>query len=188
MNVQMHASHIELIIKCFLQVFKGWLIGIANYLKTIEVKTPSLNGRRMCSVLVILNLLWKLLGHLHASDSDASEISWLFSMLYLKPHIHQPCPKCLDLEFLLDCVPQSHHKALANILTHFVKFVLQRDDLKKPEWVYVIPLIHFFSKKVKPFDAPAIATARIEWVHSGITHAVKRATSVKAARYVCIMC
>ncbi len=165
-----------------LQVFKAWLVGIADYLMSIEVKTPSTNGRRMCSALIILNLLRKISDHMHEKDLDPSEISLIFSMLYLKPEMHRPAPQCLDLEFLLAYVPRSHHKALANVISFFIKRVLQSDHLKKPEWLYVIPLIHFFSKKVEPFDIPTVTAKRIEWDHLGLATAVKRSTSVKVAR------
>lgn len=142
----------------------GWLLDIADCLKLVDVHNSGDNGRKMCSVLVIINLLFEI-SDSFKSDINPSQISFLFSMLRLRPHLEQSqIMKFLDLDFLGRFIPDQHHIEVAKTLIHFTKKVLPSGSAG-PEWIFVLPLIHFFQKKIHlyPFDSPALTSEKINW-------------------------
>lgn len=144
-----------------------WVFDIANHLKSVTVHDSSANGRRICGVLLILKLLFRECDHFLPSDISPREISQLFSMLHLKPDIIQSGPKFSDLNFLTTFIPDQYHVQVAKALTHFTELVLPIADTT-PEWVFVIPLIHVFEKRIHPFDVPALTSDTIKWTDRGI--------------------
>lgn len=152
-----------------LQVLINWLLEIANCLKLVEVNTSSDNGRKMCSVLVIINVLFIIRDCSNLALSS-SQISFLFSMLRLRPHLdHSQTLKFLDMDFLRSFIPDQHHIEVAETLIHFTNLALPSGSAS-PEWIFVLPLIHFFQKKihVHPFDSPALTSDTINWTDSSI--------------------
>lgn len=114
------------------------------------------NGKRMCSILIILELLNKL-GH-----KDNNDINLLFSMLCFKPPDSSQTWE--DLSFLLSFIPNECHMNLAKVLVNFVNAILPVcSDLNRIEWLYVIPLVHIFQKKTVPFKPPALTSKEIRW-------------------------
>lgn len=145
-------------------MLKGWLIEIANDLRGMEINSSYVNGRRMCSVLIILYLLHKLSDHLlEKGRSTTDEILMLFSMLRLQPDVSKS--ECPDLHFLLRYIPNDIIKEVAKVLVHFFNQVSPHVR-ERAEWFYVIPLIHVFMHKVEPFDdPPEIDLKRMVWDH-----------------------
>lgn len=162
-------------------MFKQWLLDIAGHLKSIEVNSPSVNGRRMCSVLIILNLLDKIVAGLHRDDLNSNDISVLFSMLCLKPNLARS--NCDDLDFLKMCIPYSHHKVVADFLVKFTNTILPMSNLRRPDdWLYVIPLIHIF-ENVPTFGSVPLTSNEIKWKDSRINlWKVPQETAVSVSR------
>lgn len=151
---------------------------IAHHLRGLEVKSPSANGRRMCSVLIILYLLHELSHHLLKKDTSPEEISMLFSMLCLQPDVSKF--KCLDLQFLIAYIPKDFIKEVTNVLVHFINVLLPvSHNFERAEWFYVIPLIHMFMQEVAPFDPPVMDLKRIMWNDERI-----KLNSTAVSRYV----
>lgn len=122
----------------------------------------------MCSVLIILDTLFKMSRFYHRSDIDRSWISLLFSMLRLRPELKQSqAPKFLDLTFLSAFIPDPYHREVAKALVYFTEQVLL-DGGAKPEWINVLPLIHIFEKRIHPFDSPALTSEKINWTDKSV--------------------
>lgn len=152
------------------QVLISWLLNIADHVKLVEVHNSTDNGRKMCCVLLILNVLFKISDCYHSEDIKSSQISLLFSMLRLRPHLDQSqAMKFLDLDFLSSFIPDQHHIEVAKALVYFTKQVLPSGNTS-PEWIFVLPLIHFFQKKIHihPFDSPALTSEKINWTDESI--------------------
>lgn len=111
----------------------------------------------MCSILIILNLLHKL----SEIDISPDDIDILFSMLCFKPG---PCDSWDDLNFLLSFIPKECRKKVANVLVKFINAIMPfSSDLQTINWLYLIPLVHIFQKKTKPFKDPTLTSKEIIW-------------------------
>ena len=110
----------------------------------------------MCSVLVIVCILFKI------SDSvkDSDIIAQLFSMLHLMPE-NVPNQIPLDLKFIMSFIPDQYYPDVATALIHFAKKLMLKNKLECV--VYVIPLIHFLKKKVLPCAKPEVKSDLIKW-------------------------
>ena len=64
----------------------------------IEYESKLMTGRKMCSVLVLLNVLGNIVGErLNVSDKLISILTILFSMLLLKPVNKEDIPRDLSI-------------------------------------------------------------------------------------------
>ena len=164
-----------------MQVLKTWLLDIAKDLKSSDVYSATDNGRRMCSVLVVLAVLSKASWLLFSSNEiSADEISLPFSMLRLcqKPHHSH----AVDLNILMDFVSEKHYVDVARVLAVFTTKILPSPSAVS-EWVYVIPLVHIFRKKTKPYQDPALVSKDILWSDADIPLSqVKPFTMTKISR------
>lgn len=152
----------------FLQALLTWLLDIAKHLTSIEA-TSSDNGRKMCSVLIILNVLFKTYRCFHRRDINAYDVSRLFSMLHLMPESYQSyraTKHSLDLNFLMRYIPEDNYGEVAAALIFFVNLIVP--VAVRPEWVYVIPLIHIFDKTTQPFGNPQLTSGSISWTDKKI--------------------
>ena len=130
---------------------------IATNLRSIDVKSASVNGRRICSILAIICLLHKL-NSLQKCGIKSDEVSLLFSMLCLKPDVSKSPFSCADLKFLLGYLRDSNMlviSAISYLLPHI-------GHLSGINWVYAILLIHVLGK-VEPFQPPAMDSSKIKW-------------------------
>ena len=149
-----------------MQVLKTWLLDIVKHLKSIEVHSPTDNGRRMCSVLVVLAVLSKASRLLfYNNEISRDEIIPPFSMLRLCQEPHHSL--AADLNILMDFVPEQHYVEVARVLAVFTNKILPSPSAIS-QWVYVIPLIHIFRKKTKPFQDPALVSKDIMWSDADI--------------------
>ena len=132
----------------------------------VPAKTAYDNGRRICCVLIILYLLKRIENQLQSSDKNNNDYYFLFSMLLLKPN-DEP-RRCTDLSYVRTFISAHGHKAVADLLLHFVNRVLSSNNLQRMEWIFVIPLVHFLKDKTKPFADPALHSKNIEWLDKDI--------------------
>lgn len=162
-----------------MQVLKTWLFDIVKDLRSVDVHSPTDNGRRMRSVLVVLAVLFKASWLLIGSDTiRADEISLPFSMLRLYQE-----PRAADLTILMNSVSEKCYDEVARVFAFFTKKMLP-SSFDMLQWVFVIPLIHFFRKKTKPFQDPALISKEIVWFDADIPLA--RLNSNKTSRYLII--
>lgn len=137
---------------------KAWLFDAVKQLKSVEVHTSKDNGRRMCSVLVIMDILFKISDRVTHNSISSDDIALLFSMLHLRPeNVNQNIPP--DLNFIMAFIPDQCYPGVAKVLVHFTTILQQA----KLEWIYVIPLIHIFEKKVLPCAKPEVKSDLIKW-------------------------
>ena len=111
----------------------------------------------MCSVLVIMYILFKISDQVTPSSISSDDIVQLFSMLHLRPeNVPNQIPP--DLNFIMTFIPDQYYPEVAKVLIHFTT-ILQA----KLEWVYAIPLIHILKKKILPFAKPEVKSDLIKW-------------------------
>ena len=141
------------------------------------------NGKRIICVLIILHLLKRIEHQLQLIDKNRNDYYFLFSMLLLRPTVDPP--QCIDLSYVRTFIPGNGQKDVAELLLHFIRLVLPYNTLKRMEWVYLVPLVHFLKSKTKPFAAPALHSKDIEWLDKDIdlTSIIRKASSVSAKRY-----
>jgi hypothetical protein len=159
-----------------LQVLKTWLLDIAKHLKSVDINTATDNGRRMCGVLVVTVLLSKVL-HI-----NADEISLLFSMLHLWQEPGCTEAKCADLNILMDFVSEQHYEEVSENLVKCANTIIPSAS-GVSEWIYVVPLIHIFQKKIEPFQSPALTSKDMKWFDPCIRLYQLKNTSIKISRY-----
>ena len=141
-----------------------WLIDIAKHLKRIDVNSSTDSGRRMCVVLLIIVLLFKIQKFQDLINFDY--ITLLFSMLHImrppeRPGVQQ-VPNFLDLAVIMARVPEDKLIQVSNALLFFNRQILPISS-DRLDWVYIIPLIHIFSKKVKISEKRTLLYNEIEW-------------------------
>ena len=117
------------------------------HLNSLLVKSSTENGKKMCLILIILDLLFKISRHLQTEEVEPSEINTLFSMLMLRPDLSK-AKKFPDLNYVTNFIPQSYRKHIAEVLAHFIDIVLPSNHLEHTEWVYVMPLMHSLDGKL----------------------------------------
>jgi hypothetical protein len=168
------------------QVLIKWLFDIARYVSSHEVGDSSDNGKKACSALIILDIFFKLKFSHQPSDVPPNYIKTIFSMLQMRPELPpMQRPKFSDLNFLMMYIPDCYYTKIAEVLVHFTNQVLPTDS-GKPEWVYVLPLIHIFDRRVTAFDFPELKSASIRWTDEKVnldTVSKNRTTPAKIARY-----
>ena len=90
------------------------------------------------------------------------ELCSMFGLLCLAPYqLDTQQWKSEDLDVLLNFVPEAAYDENATCLEEFTNFVIKERQLRGPQWLYVLPLIHIFRKKINPFEKPA--TTDIQW-------------------------
>ena len=120
----------------------------AYHLNGLVVKSSTENGKKMCLILIILDLLFKISrDHLQAEEVEPFEINTLFSMLMLRPDLSK-AKKIPDLNDVTNFIPQNYRKHIAEVLAHFINIVLPSNHLEHTEWVYVMPLMHSLDGKL----------------------------------------
>lgn len=136
---------------------------IALHLVSTAVDSSTTNGKRMCSILILLDLLHKLSECGKKDIVLPDDITMLFQMLCFKPDSHNPPLKLEDLNYLLSFIPDKYYMDVANVLVKFTNDILPSNNLKSIEWLYVVPLIHILKKKIQPFEHPAVTSREIRW-------------------------
>lgn len=145
-------------------MFKEWLFSIANYLISIKIESTIDNGKRICSVLVILSNLYRIF--IFLNSKDFTNIPRMFSMMLLKPNIDRA--SCEDLTFVLTMIPEQECAGIAEVLVTFANHIISKNGLTTTEWLYVIPIIHVLNNKIEPFQKPSLNLSDIKWTNDYI--------------------
>lgn len=143
-----------------LQRLKSWLHDVATCLVSKKFKSIVDNGKRMCSVLVILELLMKIDGNLEPKEQIERNVGdhyYLFSMLYLISEQEDR----RDLNTFLSFIPNKNKEHVVELLVKYIKLVLHRCSLENNEWLCMVPLIHILKNRIEPFDE--ITPATLKW-------------------------
>ena len=125
---------------------------IAQQLSEVEIKTPHENGRRMCSVLILLCLLWKV-PHFIKYFAKCDDLSGMFSMLYMKPQQSTSKQWTLgELTVLKNFIPNRYYAELSDCLVDCINFVITKRHILDPQWLFVLPLVHIFKGMIEPVE------------------------------------
>lgn len=158
-----------------------WILSVIEELQMRPADNSEENGRRMASVLAIVSCIYTLTPYPLSLDRfDSSAITAILSMLCLKPNLQEQ-QHADDLSFILSLLPETSRKAASEALCGLCIQLSSHKDLRKSEWVQVIPLVHFLQKKSVPFDT--LNPDKIVWCNPslGLKH-VKSMTSHKDMR------
>lgn len=159
----------------------GWIVSVIDDLQLKSADTVEENGQRMSSVLAIVSSIYSLTPKSWKLDSfETSAIATILSMLCLKPNPEER--QHTDLDIVLSLLPEKSRKTTSEALCGLCTHLSSRKDLREPDWVYAIPLIHFLQKKSTPFDT--LNPEKITWEnpHLGLKH-VKSVTRNKDTRF-----
>ena len=103
----------------------------------------------MCSVLIIITLLRKTIQHSNEISHEISDIlPLLFSMLLIKPKENHP-QNILSEELMVvqQFIKIQDLEDVTQSLVFFANYVLKHQRPASPEWIYVLPLLHIFSRQ-----------------------------------------
>lgn len=129
---------------------------ITKFLKSKDTSSSIDNGKRMCSVIILLHLLYRIIAQVPQNASR--NINSLLSMMRLRPE-GKKVPS--DFDYIFSFIPDEHIKRMSLIFRYFVNYALPSKEL---EWIHVVPLVHFFERSVKPYDPPALTLEYITWM------------------------
>jgi hypothetical protein len=158
----------------------GWILAVIDDLHMKSVDTAEENGQRISSVLAIVSSIYSLTPKsLKLESFETSAIATILSMLYLKPNPEER--QCTDLDIVFSLLPEKSRKTISEALCGLCTHLSSHKDLREPDWIYAIPLIHFLQKKSTPFDT--LNPEKIVWEnpHLGLKH-VKSVTRNKGTR------
>ena len=136
-----------------------WILTLVDELQVKSVDNAEENGRRMASVLAIISCIYSLVPPLKMDNFESSAIAAILSMLCLKPNLENK--QHTDLDTVLSLIPEKSRKAVSEALCGMCKYLALHKDLREPDWIYAVPLIHFLQKKSTPFDA--LNPEKITW-------------------------
>lgn len=157
-----------------------WVLTLIDDLQMKPVDNAEENGRRMASVLAIISCIYSLIPQpLTLGNFEPGAIAVILSMLQLKPNLEER--QHMDLDVVFSLLPDKSRKAASEALCGMCTHLSSHKDLREPDWVQVIPLIHFLQNKSKPFDTPN--PDKIVWknFYLGLYH-VKSVTRNKNTR------
>ncbi len=149
-----------------------FLLSIVEKLYGQVIETPHDNGKRMLSVITIMCCISRI----YSKDIiiNRSFISMLLYMLCLWPE--QDYKRCSDWEYLDKNVPPKFKKESYASVQMFITALSQSELLFKPEWLYAIPVMHFFKGSSEPFQEFQFDPKKVLF---GDTHIDLRAVKAK---------
>ncbi len=119
-------------------------------LSQVNITSPEDNGRRMCSVLVLLYLLWKSLDENIEYDNCIID---MFMMLFMEPQKVEGSKWTItELKILKSFVPKEFYSKLAECLIKFLQVTIDKKKMNPALWLLVLPVIHIFQEKVQVTD------------------------------------
>lgn len=113
-----------------------------------------MNGKRICAVLTIFRLFNET--HTDLQNVINDNIAELFSMLRLKPGNYR---HSIELNYLTSFIPDDQYEVIAGIFVRFINLIIPTNI----EWVYVIPILHIFQKRIKHCEVSEISYKDIQW-------------------------
>ncbi len=115
-------------------------MNIIHELNSMEIQSVAENGERICHVLIILDLLYKIL---YPNDLKINLIEILL-MLTLRPDWSKSkYPD--DLTSVLNFILPNYRKHIVFVLAWFINQIVITKNL---DWVYVMPLMHALDGKL----------------------------------------
>ena len=138
-----------------------WVLTLIDELQVKPVDNSEENGRRMASVLAIISCIYSLVPPLKLDSFESSAIAAILSMLCLKPNLEDR--QHIDLDIVLSLIPEKSQKAVSEALCRMCTHLSSHKDLREPDWLYAVPLIHFLQKKSTPFDT--LNPEKITWAN-----------------------
>ena len=161
-----------------------WLRDILEHLECIDIKSRHEYGERMCSVLVILRLLQKVIPQdtpIHTFlDYYKLHTNWIvrcFSMMLMEPEEIKPNQWVIkELDVLMKFVHSKSYSEVSNCLVTMVNYVIKDKHLLQCQWLYVLPLIHIFRLRIKPFENRNLSN--IQWDDEDVKLPTMMRTSV----------
>ena len=152
-----------------MQVFQDWLLSIIKALhkKKIGSADPENNAQRMASTITVMMCLSEVMPspQLPWESLSVANYSLILSLLYPMPDLLSQTS--LDLQILLKLIHPEEER-VANLLISFCKHLAFTKQLRNPEWVYAIPLIHFIRKRSVPFGKSEKIHNQISWDDSDL--------------------
>ncbi len=104
----------------------------------------------MCSVLVLLYLLWKLLYKNKKYDDCIID---MFMMLFMKPQkVEGKKWTITELKILKSFVPKEFYSNLAECLIKLLQVTIDKKKMYPALWLLVLPVLHIFQEKVQVTD------------------------------------
>ena len=145
-----------------MQAMLKWLLSILDAIKAKSCDSSEVNGRRIAAAITVLSCFHKFVPkYLKAEDIPLDCIKEMMLLLRLTPDIKNK--KCLDYDLVVELVPHSSRKETAEAIRHFCTQLLHNRDLRNPEWLYAIPLIHFLRGDSSPFQRPELNPEKMQW-------------------------
>ena len=172
--------YLEIQVIVCVQALVEWILSVIEELQMRPADNSEENGRRMASVLAIVSCIYTLTPRPLSLDRfDSNAIAAILSMLCLKPNLQGR--QHTDLNIVLSLLPEKSRKPASEALCGLCIQLSSHKDLRKSEWVQVVPLVHFLQKKSVPFDT--LNPDKIVWCNPslGLKH-VKSMTSHKDMR------
>lgn len=140
---------------------KDWLLSAAEEVKAMASSSAPENGRCIVCIAIIFCCLHHLIPRrVRMSDIPLDNMAQMLSMLALKPDLEKK--SCVDYDIVKESCSGEEAK-LAEALRTFCTHLLHEKDLRSPEWLFSVPLIHFLRGVSKPFERPVFVPEKIQW-------------------------
>lgn len=128
----------------------------------MTIQSSEENGSRMASVITVICCFSNMIPScLRIEHLEIDLIAVMLSMLVMMPDL--PREQCKDWNVVSALIPKTSKQAVASNLFGFCTYLARNRNIIKPEWVYVIPLIHFLREQSVPFGNPQLDPEKIKW-------------------------
>ena len=101
--------------------------------------------RRICSALVIITIIGKLIKRSEILKYDISLVISLFSMLRILPFEDDSPMLSSELAMISEFLKPEGRRVVSKTLADYANFICQHQNLQNPEWLYVLPLLHIIN-------------------------------------------
>lgn len=153
----------------YLQTMIDWLLTVMRGLQQEPHDSWVDNGRRMVSVLSIIMCFYNLMQqHLKMDILINEDIALMLSMLTIHPDVSQRL--CLDFAYVCQCIkpPGPVKKSLADATVSFCIHLHHKTLLNTPQWLYAVPVLHFFQGVSQPFEKDELDPKKMKWGDSSL--------------------
>ena len=151
------------------------MMSVTAQLQHFYVNNVEDNGRRMASALTIIAVIDDLTpSHMQINKFPFECIETLLSFLSLRPNVKEYT--CSDLDFIYSLIPSNSRKSISDSVVTLCNELSYHKLLQSPQWLYAIPLVHFFRGTSKPFKKLPCDPKNITWVdrNFGLSHVHER--------------
>lgn len=145
-----------------LQAFKSWLLSIVKALHKKVIKSPEENAQRMASVIAVIQCFCAVMPSPQLPFESLSLANYSTILSMFQPMVDLISHKSLDIEILFQLI-HPNEASVAEGLLSFSKHLAHTKHIKRPEWLYTIPIIHFLLQCCNPFQKPEKKCDKITW-------------------------